>query len=106
MAHQAPTKNWVFNQVGIRVTDIRRSQTFYEEVFGMKPLKTLVWDDLTFVLLGYSRGPEGSLYDREGVLELVYSEVSGPAPEMPWSDEKDQMLTLKQSTRGNQSPIR
>lgn len=69
------TQGWKFNHIGIRVADLEKSLFFYEAVLGMKDMTRMAMDTITFVLLGYPEGGD-SLFAREGVLELVWSEVS------------------------------
>ncbi|EAW21008.1 glyoxalase family protein [Aspergillus fischeri NRRL 181] len=72
MASKNPTSGFRLTHVGLRVTDIDRSVTFYTSVFGMKELGRMGLDTTTVVFLGYpdAADPQTQLFAREGVLEL------------------------------------
>ncbi|OJZ80161.1 hypothetical protein ASPFODRAFT_212868 [Aspergillus luchuensis CBS 106.47] len=73
MAPNNPTSGFRLTHVGLRVTDIDRSVTFYTSVFGMKEVGRMGLDTTTVVFLGYpdAADPQTQLFAREGVLELV-----------------------------------
>lgn len=80
----AATAGWRFNQIGIRVADLARTMTFYRDVFGMREVARINCDTLQIVFLAYPLGDKdpkeeeegrGALLDREGVLEVICSQV-------------------------------
>ena len=76
-SQDVPTRGWRFNQVGIRVSDLQKSLSFYQDVLGLKELVRMDLDTVKIWMLGYpdNARPGASMLDREGVLELVYSQV-------------------------------
>jgi len=67
-----------FNHVAVRVSDLKRSLTFYTEGLGMKELGRFDLDTFTIVPLGFEDTVQDGLLvlQREGVLELVHAKVS------------------------------
>lgn len=79
------TQGWLHNQVGLRVSDLENSISFYEAVLGMQVLGRISGDNLSFALLAYSeRGGPEKMLNREGVLELSTSEVRCPTVASPF----------------------
>ena len=66
------TQGWKFNQIGIRVSDLEKSLSFYKTVLGLEEINRFRADTVTVAFLGYPDGgtaPE-KLFRREGVLEV------------------------------------
>lgn len=84
MASSNPTAGFIFTHVGLRVADIDRSVAFYRKAFGMTEISRISLETSTVVFLAYPHDnqPEpSSVFEREGVLELVSSKVVPPLSE-------------------------
>ncbi|EXJ67520.1 uncharacterized protein A1O5_09533 [Cladophialophora psammophila CBS 110553] len=80
-AAPSPHAGWVFNQSGIRVSNLEKSISFYQEVLGLSLLQKVQADTFTIAFMGYVPGGvdnPGLELDREGIVELIWSETSGP----------------------------
>lgn len=82
-----------FNHTMIRVKDPQKSREFYENVLGMKLLRTLVQESAQFTLyfFGYPSPETDDVFAQEGVIELTHN----------WGSENDD--SVKYHT-GNSNP--
>ncbi|KAL3487036.1 glyoxalase family protein [Aspergillus germanicus] len=78
MESETASRGFRLTHVGLRVANLDTSVAFYAGVFGMSELGRMQLESTTIVFLGYPdiANPPRSLFEREGVLELVYSKNS------------------------------
>lgn len=85
-----------FNHSMIRVKDAKESLKFYEEVLGMKLLRTKEFPEAKFTLyfLGHCEGdkptPEELVSGREGILELTHNWGTENDPDFHYHNGNDQ----------------
>lgn len=81
MASSDPPSKFIFNHVGLRVVDLERSVDFYQKAFGMTEITRISLQTSTVVFLAHpsdNHPDPSSVFEREGVLELVASKVILP----------------------------
>jgi len=77
MAQNNATQSWKLAQIGIRVSDLEKSLSFYKAVLGLTEITRFRGDTVTAAFLGYPDGGPGTpetLFHREGVLELLHAD--------------------------------
>lgn len=69
------THGWKFNQIGIRVSNMEASLSFYTKILGMKELVRMDFDTVNIALLAYPADGDPGMFAREGLLELIQNKV-------------------------------